>query len=130
MAGIVLFVLLSIGISGCGGPGFDFTGTWRGERQVENAPPHIAGAIGKVELEMMPNGRFRLTHLSLPTEGRYRIEDGVALLTVEQALGKPVIPGSPESQLHQEIRLVPQDDGSLLMSDPGEFGLGPVRLTR
>lgn len=96
---------------GCG-PGFDFTGTWKGRRSLEGAPdsdPVIVGNLNRVVLTVKPNGRFDLLDFGMPQAGTWRSSGLSANLQIDQVFDQPLRKGEQVDHPKLEAR----EDGTV-----------------
>lgn len=108
----ILGVLSGLTLVGCGSK---LSGVYEGNQPQPDAPENIRAAIAYIKLELKPSGRFIFRRLGMPWEGDWRQEDGKLKLTVDQALGREVTPGSPLTPA--KIELTVKEDGTLVLSD-------------
>src|SRR5688572_14692754 len=67
------------------GSGFNFDGTWTGNRNIapkDGDDPGIFRTMGQVDLTIAA-GRFELRETGVPFRGTVRYEDGKAILTID-----------------------------------------------
>ncbi len=134
MAAIV-FRIISVAVFAtvmvsCGGRS-EFVGAWRGERDVKPRPgedPAMLRTYSRLDLTIEADGRFQMVDAGMPKAGAVRYEGKDAFLRVETILERPLTPGVAE--MNEEILLLPQPDGSLLLTDPKGFDAKPIRLRR
>lgn len=128
-----LAVLLAWVGAGCNGSA-QFQGRWVGERDIpvpEGGDRALAATIGRVRLEIKPNGRFDLVEAGMPKSGRVRYADGRAFLRIERIMHDPIEKLSPHvARENHEIVLTVQRDGTLLYDDPRGFDPEPLVLRR
>lgn len=119
--------------AGCGGS-FAWTGKWVGKRTLElppNGNPYVMATLAKVELTILPNGRFELLESGVPKSGTVRTEGRRAYLKVTHFMDRPLSDqGEAALKMNQEIRLSVQKDGSIEFDDPGGLVREKVRLVR
>lgn len=63
-------------------------GHYRGKRPV-SGPPHIAGTLAKVELDLERDGTFHLLNLSVSASGRWRQDGDRIVLEFLRVLDRP-----------------------------------------
>ncbi len=63
-------------------------GHYRGKRPV-SGPPHIAGTLAKVELDLERDGTFRLLNLSVSASGRWHRDGDRIVLEFLRVLDRP-----------------------------------------
>lgn len=128
---LVVAVLL---LAGCSGPSFQWSGHWKGRRDLKAKPGEneaVLNSIAKIDLKLDPNGTFELLEGGAPKEGDYRTEGTSAILKVKTFFGRPIeAQGEVAVKLNQEILLKAQKDGTIVFSDPAGFTEESIVLTR
>jgi hypothetical protein len=130
---ILALVALIGGIS-CSGPSFNFEGHWVGKRNLPKKPGDndtILNTIAKVDLRLLPTGRFELFEGGVPKAGTYRTSGETAYLSVTTFMDRPIEEqGSAAVAMNKEVQLKSQKDGSIIFSDPAGLWQEPVTLVR
>lgn len=110
------------------------TGTWRGERDLvvpQDAPPHVANTMRRVEIEFHADGRYTMTDAGIQKAGYVHVLSGQrARLSIDTILEQPwerVMQGEPKPP---DILLEFTGDDTALMTDPARSGEEPVLLQR
>lgn len=132
LLGLIL-IWFGVVLSACNGSA-QFQGSWRGDRDIPVPPGKdtaLAATIGRVRLEIKPNGTFTLVEAGMPKFGRVRYADGNAYLRIERIMHDPIEKLSPSvARENHEIVLRLQRDGTLLYHDPRGFDPEPLVLRR
>lgn len=115
LLGLAVLLLLS----GCADR--SLAGKYAGKREIEG-PPHIAGQLAKVELDLKREGQFQLLNLSVSFEGDWEFKDGKVLLNVKSALGRPAT--------SKEVPYLIPKEGGLEFTDPSGNDTRPVLLKK
>lgn len=127
----ISFGALILAVAGCGGPRFNYEGTWRGTRKLAVVPgtdPGVAVQLQKVQVSVFGNDRFEMALNGLFAKGAVSYPEGKALLTPDQILDEPIDRQPPEIQkLLPQAKLVPAKDGTVRFEVSGEE---PVRMER
>jgi hypothetical protein len=100
---LALFMLLS----GCGKT---FEGAYEGTQRVPGADPKKEAYMGYVKVILNRDKTFKFHRMTLVTEGHYRVEGDVIILTLERSLGKPLVEKS-------EARLYIQPNDTFTLED-------------
>lgn len=110
------------------------TGTWRGERDLivpEDSPPHVVNTLRRVQVEFLPESRFKLQDAGILKGGSVHIQSGNKVrLSVDSILDQPwetVMQGQPRPP---DIIIEFKEDDSALFTDPSRAGQDPVILQR
>ena len=115
----------------CGG-GFDFGGTWVGERKSiadPSADPVVAKVLTRIQVVIKPNLTFIFIDGGRPREGTLRLVDGHGEFEVQKYMGQPVQRESEEfRKIHQGFKLIPGKDSNHLTLD--DSGAEQIILTR
>lgn len=115
------------------GSGFNFDGTWKGNRNLPPLPDEQLGlsrTLGEVELKIEA-GRFELQETSIPFRGTVRYEDGKAILTIDTRFDTPVEKEPKEIQEQiREIVITPREDGKVEYVNPASAFPEPLALER
>jgi hypothetical protein len=118
---------------GCG-HSFNFVGRWLGNRNLKPKPgqdPRVIYTIGRVELWVEDNGRFKLSEGGVPKDGTIHYRDNKAFLRATSIFMVPMEQASkPIQDKNVEMILTPQPDGTILFEDPGDTFNKPVKLNR
>lgn len=85
-------------------------------------PPHIAGQLAKVDLELRKDGTFELLNTSISFSGDWEYKEGKVLLDVKAALNRP-------AQMKTKPYLIPKA-GGLELNDPSGSDSTPVMLSK
>jgi hypothetical protein len=128
-----LLILITL-IAACG-PRFNWQGTWVGERPLGEIPPGVepaaARTLSRIQVTIRDNNRFELIEAGVPIEGSVRFRGRDAVLSPELVLGRPLRESPGAENVHRDILLEPQPDGTVLYYDGSPLGpAGPIRLER
>jgi hypothetical protein len=119
---------------GCSGESQKWQGTWVGDlnRTAPDAPDdYKAHTINLIELKILSDGTFEMMESGIPKSGTVRLGREKAFLTITRVLDRPISSaGSGTQDMNKDLVATWQEDGSILLDDPGGFDAGPVRLTR
>jgi hypothetical protein len=119
---------------GCSGESQKWHGTWVGDlqRTAPDAPKDFkSNTINLIKLMILPNGTFEMMESGIPKSGTVRLGQDKAYLTITRILDRPVSSaGSGTQEMNKDLVATWQEDGSILLDDPGGFDAAPVRLTR
>lgn len=124
--------LVLLALAGCGGPQFQYNGSWKGNRNL-NLPDvdrYTAYTAGDVHLTIRDN-KFDLSESGIPTSGEVSYEgDHIALRTKFIMNVSIAHEGADADKKHPEITVTPQKDGTLLFDDPMAPNGKPLKLAR
>lgn len=126
-------VLILLAKSCATGPGFDYNGTWEGNRRLSNpgADPDALYTLGWVQLTIK-DSRFNLLEGGMATGGPVRFEGDHIVLHRETILNnQPIGRAGPDAEKkYPDISVTPQKDATLLFSNPAAIDGKPVVLMR
>jgi hypothetical protein len=128
---MTLACVLSIGCSG--EPKFIYIGTWHGNRNLTlpEADRYTAKSLGEVTLVIKDNGRFELNEMGIPSKGEVDFSPDHAELHIKEFMQRPVeARGANAEKEHPDIKLTPQEDGSLLFDNPVAVDGKPLGLNK
>ena len=121
-------------LAGCGcgsGPKFIYDGEWHGNRNLTlpDTPPDIAKSAGDVNL-IIRDRRYELSEAGIPTTGEVVHADGHAVLHPKEVMMRPIPTDEKEKAKYPDIKITPQEDGSLLFDNPAASHLKPLGLNK
>lgn len=133
LAGLAVF-LLGAGLVGCGGPSFDYTGTWEGQRMIkarEGEDQTVLNTLGKVKIIIKSTGSFEMFEAGLLKTGNVFFGGDKATMRITHIMDRPIAEyGDGAAKQNIDISLEPQKDGTLKYTDPNGFDERPLILTR
>ena len=119
---MALAVGAALVLVGCG-PSVDWTGEWRGHREVPAPPgtdPSVAESLALVKLTVTPDGRFKLNEEGFTKEGNVIRSGQSATLKIDRVLGRAIGNLGPEAEaMGGERKLTAKTTGIIAFERPG-----------
>ncbi|HVT13032.1 MAG TPA: hypothetical protein VHE55_12275 [Fimbriimonadaceae bacterium] len=132
MSRLRLAPLLLFALVGCGGPEFQYNGSWKGNRNLKlsNVDRYTTYTLGDVSLTIKDN-KFDLTEEGIPTSGSVSYAGSHIELHTQYIMNVSIAhEGGDADSNHPTIVVTPQKDGTLLLDDPRAPDGKPVALKR
>lgn len=109
-----------------------WVGTWKGTQPgAAQGDDPVARSFRRVELIVMPTGKFSLFKGGMAVTGEFVFDDGSSTLNVREVLDRNIDSQPIEVQKqYADIRVNWQKDGTIRLIDRNDFGRDPVTLTK